>query len=64
MDIGEFSEMVGLTVGTVYALHSQGRLAGLAVKVGRLLRFDRDRVEAAITSGTVAPPVTQTLAHG
>lgn len=56
MDISEFSLMVGLTVGTVYALHSQGRLNGLVVKVGRLLRFDRQRVEAAIASGAVAPP--------
>lgn len=56
IDVHAFASMTGLTVGTVYALHSQGRLDGLAVKVGRLLRFDRERLEAAIQSGAVARP--------
>jgi excisionase family DNA binding protein len=56
IDVHEFSRLTSLTVGTIYQLHSQGRLDGLAVKVGRLLRFDRERLEAAIQSGAVAQP--------
>lgn len=56
MDVGELSDLTSLSIGTIYQLHSQGRLEGLVVKVGRLLRFDRQKVEEAIRSGVVAPP--------
>lgn len=55
IDVHEFSRLTSLTVGTAYALKSQGRLDGLVVKVGRLLRFDRDKLEDAIAQGVVAP---------
>jgi len=42
------AELVGVPIGTIYAWSSQGRLKGCARKVGKHLRFFRDRLISRI----------------
>lgn len=44
MNIHELSEFLGVCVNTIYSWGSQRKIP--FVKVGRLLRFDRQKIEA------------------
>lgn len=58
-NIDDLSALVGATKGTLYQWRSQGRLEEYIVRVGRSLRFDLTKVEAAIERGVFAQPTRE-----
>jgi predicted DNA-binding transcriptional regulator AlpA len=59
LGVAELSLLVGATPGTLYQWRSQGRLDEYLVRVGRSVRFDLARVEAAIERGAFAQPTRE-----
>lgn len=49
------ADRLGVPVSTLYEMARQNRVAGV-VRVGRLVRFDMDKLEAWIDSGGQALP--------
>lgn len=53
LTIQEVSQYIGLSVYTIYTMVSQRRIP--FVKVGRLTKFDKGRIDAWIDKNTVMP---------